>query len=186
MLSLEITPDTELYVKFGVDAITSASPKGTANKITVLQGQYNDYDENEDEEEDEEEKDDDDEHEDDEHNDDNDNKHEDEQNNDSKRKNDGREDNEEDNVDAITSASPVANKKKRIDEYRREGYIGITHRINETTYSGRVGYSTENDYRSLYYSLSVTHEFNNRNTAVSLGYSNFNDTIMPLNMGMEK
>src|SRR3989339_617153 len=85
-------------------------------------------------------------------------------------------------VDGVTGATPSSKKKV---EKRNEYYVGIGVKEKETTVKVLVDSSKEDDYASSSYFLTATQEFNNRNTALSIGYSNFDDKIFPFGVTWE-
>lgn len=155
-LLFDINPNTNISTKVVVDAITGASLKQQTNNIRQQTNNSDDDDKNDDKDEDKEDKD--------------------------------KEDDEDDDVvDAITGATRKGGggDDRDVVKYRKEGSLGITHKINETMGSFLITQSKENNYSSLSYNLLATREFNNRNTALSFGYSIFNNRVIPVNMGWE-
>ncbi|MCX5777616.1 MAG: DUF3570 domain-containing protein [Elusimicrobia bacterium] len=80
-------------------------------------------------------------------------------------------------LDGITGAT--AHVTPDHIEYRREISAGIAQKIKNNTFSITGDHSGEDDYSSVSYFLSWTTEFDNRNQALSLSYSNFNDKLFP-------
>jgi hypothetical protein len=85
-------------------------------------------------------------------------------------------------IDGISGASAVPDLNNLKAEYRKEVSAGATRKIKETAISANLTGSTEDDYGSNSCYLSVAPEFNSRNTALSAGFTYFDDTVFPYGM----
>lgn len=80
-------------------------------------------------------------------------------------------------VDGITAATASADTGRI--EHRKELAAGITQKLKSNTLSATVDTSAEADYSSLSYFFSWMYEFNNRNNAITLAYSSYQDKLFP-------
>ena len=80
-------------------------------------------------------------------------------------------------IDGMTTATTRV-ETDRIEK-RKEYSAGIAQKILSHTISTTVDQSREADYSSNSYFISWMYEFNNRNNALTLAYSNFQDKLSP-------
>ena len=91
-----------------------------------------------------------------------------------------------DEFDSISSASQVAGNSVAHTDIRQEYSAGVSHTIKDWKLD--VGYvmSLEDDYRSNAPSLSLSKDFNQRNTTLSLGYAHNFDWVNGIYMDEAK
>lgn len=80
-------------------------------------------------------------------------------------------------IDGVTTATTRV-ETERIEK-RKEYSAGVAQKIMNHTISTTIDQSREADYSSFSYFVSWMYEFNNRNNAVTLAYSNFQDKLFP-------
>ena len=82
-------------------------------------------------------------------------------------------------VDAITSASSSsgADNAQPFTEKRYEGAIGYTHELGELRLGGEAKYSTESDYRSIYFGIRAEYDLAQKNTTLGAGAGLSKDTV---------
>lgn len=91
-------------------------------------------------------------------------------------------------VDATTAATwrvdGVSGASARVDsEFRHEGGLGVTYRVDVTQVGLSVGVSRENNYDSDFAALSLQREFFDRNTTLGISYAVNRDQIDTLKLG---
>ncbi|MBL0220539.1 MAG: DUF3570 domain-containing protein [Myxococcales bacterium] len=82
-------------------------------------------------------------------------------------------------VDAITSASSSSGADNAVPftEKRYEGGVGYTHEIENLRLGGEAKYSTESDYRSIYFGVRGEMDLAQKNTTLGLGAGVSKDKI---------
>lgn len=66
-----------------------------------------------------------------------------------------------------------------IRDQRREISIGSRYYLDSGSVAGNIGYSEEDDYRSVYFGINAERDFNNELTTLSAGFSHASDDIFP-------
>ncbi|MBL4580940.1 MAG: DUF3570 domain-containing protein [Gammaproteobacteria bacterium] len=66
-----------------------------------------------------------------------------------------------------------------ISDRRSELSVGSRYYLDNGSFAGNIGYSEENDYRSVYFGLNGERHYNNDLTTVSAGLSYSSDKIFP-------
>ncbi|MEX0965273.1 MAG: DUF3570 domain-containing protein [Pseudohongiellaceae bacterium] len=66
-----------------------------------------------------------------------------------------------------------------ISDRRAELSLGARYYLENGSFAGNIGYSKENDYRSIYFGLNGERHYNNDLTTVSIGLSYASDDIFP-------
>ncbi|MBL4572005.1 MAG: DUF3570 domain-containing protein [Gammaproteobacteria bacterium] len=66
-----------------------------------------------------------------------------------------------------------------ISDRRSELSVGSRYYLDNGSFAGNIGYSEENDYKSVYFGLNAERHYNNDLTTVSAGLSYSSDKIFP-------
>lgn len=66
-----------------------------------------------------------------------------------------------------------------IRDRRAELSVGTRYYLNNGSFAGNIGYSEEDDYRSVYFGINGERHFNNELTTVAVGFSHASDDIFP-------
>ncbi|MBU1657530.1 DUF3570 domain-containing protein [bacterium] len=80
-------------------------------------------------------------------------------------------------TDAVAGAS---SKENTFDEMRYAPTFLMSYQDGESTYSGGIYYSTENDYEGMAFFANYVRQFNEQNTAIGIGISQSSDEWKPV------